>query len=94
MTSRKLPYLVRGHAVIVNIPHVQMSIRVNSQPKWSEHTMSILFFSQKTVLVLAVVSSVDPHEMMQHAAFLLGLHCLPNYIFKCEKWCEARGINP
>ena len=23
--------------------------------------------------------------MAQHAAFLLGLHCLPNYIFKCEK---------
>ena len=27
-----LPYLVNGHAVIVNIPHVQMSIHVNSQP--------------------------------------------------------------
>ena len=39
-TSRKLPYLVRGHAVIVNIPHVQMSIRLNSQPNWSEHTYS------------------------------------------------------
>ena len=68
-----------------------MSIRVNSQSNWSEHNNS---FSQKTVLVLEVASSVDPHEMMHHATFLLGLHCLPNYIFRCEKWCEARSINP
>ena len=39
-------------------------------------------------------SSVDPHEMTHHATFLLGLHRLPNYIFKCEKLCEARSINP
>ena len=32
--------------------------------------------------------------MMHHAAFLLGLHYLPNYMFKCEKWCKARRINP
>ena len=82
-----MPYLVKGHAVIVNIPHIQMSIHVNSQPNWCEHAS--FFFSQKTVLVLAVASSVDPYEMMHNAAFLLGLHCLPNYIFKCEKWCEA-----
>ena len=67
-----------------------MSRRVNSQPNWSEHTNSFFF----SVLVLAVASSVDPHEMMHHAVFLLGLHGLPNYIFKCEKWCEARRINP
>ena len=41
-----------------------------------------------------VASSVDPHEMMHHAAFLMGLHSLPKYIFICEKWCEARNINP
>ena len=27
-----LPYLIRGHAVIINKPHVQMSMHVNSQP--------------------------------------------------------------
>ena len=27
--------------------------------------------------------------MRHYATFLLGLHCLPNYIYKCEKWCEA-----
>ena len=35
---RKLPNLITGHAGIVNIPHVQMSICVNSQPNQSEHT--------------------------------------------------------
>ena len=81
MCVLSLTHLVKGHAVIVKITHVQMSIRVNLQPNWSEYTNS--FFSQKTVLVLAVASSVDPFEMMPPAAFLLGLHCLPNYIFKC-----------
>ena len=38
-------------------------------------------------------SSMDPHEMTHLAAFLLGLHRLPNYIFKCEKLCEVRSIN-
>ena len=71
MTSCKLPKLKRGLAGIVNVTHVEMSIglRVNSQPNLSEHTNSF-FFSQKTVLVLA--SSVDPDEMMHHAAFLMG----------------------
>ena len=55
-----------------------MSIRVNSEPNPSEHT-NFFFHSQKTVLVLA--SSVDPHEMTHHAALLLGLHCLPKYIY-------------
>ena len=39
-------------------------------------------------------SSMDPHEMTHHATFLLVLHHLPNCIFKCEKLCEARSINP
>ena len=56
-----------------------MSVCVNSQSNWSEHTNS--FFAQKTVLVLAVASSVDPNEMMHHAAFLLGLHfCQITYL--------------
>ena len=77
-------------SLVVNILHVQMSIRINSQHNPCEHTNS-LFLSQKTVLVLA--SSVDPGEMTYHAAFLMDLHCLPKYILKCEKWCEARSIN-
>ena len=40
-----------------------------------------------------LASSVDPHEMTQHAAFLLGLHCLPNYIFKCEKMVRGKKHN-
>ena len=37
---RKQVSKIRGHAVKVNIPHVQMSIQVNSQPNWSEYTNS------------------------------------------------------
>ena len=35
----------------------------------------ITFLSLKIVFVLAI--SIDPIEMPQHAAFHLGLHCLP-----------------
>ena len=40
----------------------------------------IEFLSLKIVLVSA--NSVDPDEMPQYAAFLLGLHCLPKYPFR------------
>ena len=76
--------LVRGHAVIVNKPHVKKSIHVNLQPNWSEHTIGLLpFYLSKDPL------GTSKHEMTHHAVFLLGLHCLPNYIFKCERWFEA-----
>ena len=34
----------------------------------------------KVVLILA--NSEDPDDMQQYAAFHLGLHCLPKYLFK------------
>ena len=39
----------------------------------------IVFLSLKIVFVLA--NSVDPDEMLHHAAFHLGLHCLPKCTF-------------
>ena len=39
-----------------------------------------IFLSRKIYFVLA--SSADPDEMPHDAAFLLGLHCLPNFPFR------------
>ena len=39
-----------------------------------------VFLSLKVVLILA--NSADPDEMQQYAGFHLGLHCLPNYLFR------------
>ena len=88
-TRRKLPNLIRGHAGIVNILHVQMSIRVNSQPNPYEHINSF-FLSQKTALVQA--SSVDPHEMTHHVALCLGLHCLAKCIWGLTWDFKKSGI--
>ena len=38
-----------------------------------------VFLSLKIVLILA--NSADPDEMQHNAAFHLGLHCLPKYLF-------------
>ena len=38
-----------------------------------------VFISLKVVLMLA--NSADPDEMQHYAAFHLGLHCLPKYVF-------------
>ena len=35
-------------------------------------------------MVLTSAKSVDHGEMQHHAAFHLGLHCLPKYLFKKE----------
>ena len=42
-----------------------------------------VFLSLKVVLILA--NSADPDEMQQYAAFHLGLHCLPKYLFSIER---------
>ena len=39
----------------------------------------IVVISQKIDFVLA--NSADPDEMQHYAAFHLGLHCLPKYLF-------------
>ena len=39
-----------------------------------------VFLSLKVVKILA--NSADPDEMQHHAAFHLGLHCLPKYPFR------------
>ena len=38
-----------------------------------------VFLSLKIIFILA--NSKDPDEMQLHAAFHLGLHCLPKYLF-------------
>ena len=41
-----------------------------------------IFLSLKVVLIILIIgNSVDPVEMQHHAAFYLGLHCLPMYPF-------------
>ena len=40
----------------------------------------IIFLSQKIHFVSA--NSADPDEIMHYAAFHLGLHCLPKYMFR------------
>ena len=39
-----------------------------------------VFLSLKIVLILP--NSADPDEMQHDAAFHLGLHCLPKYLFR------------
>ena len=39
-----------------------------------------VFQSLKVVLIIA--NSADPDEMQQDAVFHLGLHCLPEYLYK------------
>ena len=38
---------------------------------------SILYFKG----LLAIANSADPDDMSSYAAFRLGLHCLPKYLF-------------
>ena len=38
-----------------------------------------VFLSLKIIFILA--NSKDPDKMQLHAAFHLGLHCLPKYLF-------------
>ena len=46
------------------------------QSKFQEHDV---FPSLKIVFILSNIA--DPDEMLPYAAFHLGLHCLPKYIF-------------
>ena len=39
-----------------------------------------VFLSLKVVLILA--NSANPDELQHYAAFHLGLHCLPKYLFR------------
>ena len=41
--------------------------------------MSDLFLSMK--IVFTITNSLDPDEMPHTAAFHLGLHCLPKYLY-------------
>ena len=61
--------------------------------------VEVLFLSLKIVIIIANI--VDPDEMQHHAAFHLGLHCLPKYPFrdflntKVLGWCSFlnKGLN-
>ena len=48
----------------------------------------IVFFSLKTIFIL--VHSLDLDEIVHHAAFHLGLHCLPNYAFSSQ-WLDLKS---
>ena len=37
--------------------------------------------SSKMKIVITYAKSADPYEMLHFAAFHLGLHCLPKYLF-------------
>ena len=37
------------------------------------------------ITVLKTANSADPDEMLHHAAFHLGLHCLPKYLFTISR---------
>ena len=37
--------------------------------------------------------SVDPDEMSHHAAFHLGLHCLPMYTLSIFTWLVYKGLS-
>ena len=71
----------------------KMSIRVNSHPNWSEHTISF-FVSQKTVSVLA--SSVDPHENDASCGISSGssLFAKITYLNVIKNGARLRSINP
>ena len=46
-----------------------------------------VFMSLKVVLTLA--NSVNPDEMQHYAAFHLGLHCLPKYLFRSFQYSKG-----
>ena len=48
----------------------------------------IVFLSLKIVFILA--NSAVPDEMLHHAAFHLGLLCLPKYAFRSHQY--AKGL--
>ena len=45
-----------------------------------EFSKNVVFFCMK--IVNNFTNSVDPDEMQHYAAFHLGLHCLPKYLFR------------
>ena len=54
---------------------------------------NLVFISMKFGLTLT--NSADPNEMPLFAAFHLGLHCLPKYIFKSLQYTKGReGSGP
>ena len=59
--------------------------------EWSQviFPKSIVFLSFKIDFVLA--NRADPNKMLHYAAFHLGLHCLPKYLFR--GFLSSRGLN-
>ena len=39
---------------------------------------------------LILTNSADPDEMHHHAAFQLGLHCLPKYLFRGFQYTKGK----
>ena len=55
------------------------SIVSNEGSQFKQVKYYISFSEDRFVLA----NSADPDEMPHHAAFHLGLHCLPKYPFRC-----------
>ena len=49
-----------------------------------------VFMSLKIVFILA--NRADPDEMLPYAAFHLGLHCLPQYLFTAGLISQVKRI--
>ena len=49
-----------------------------------------VFLSLKVFLILA--NRIDPDEMQHYAAFHLGLHCLPKYLFRVSSIQRVKRI--
>ena len=64
----------------IHIDKINMGLPIvffkGSQVKFSKCDV---FLSVRVVLILA--NSADPDQMQHYAAFHLGLHCLPKYLF-------------
>ena len=62
-------YFQKRHAIMSGFPSILMGPQV--------------IISKKIEIGYNLSNSADPDEMRHHAAFHLGLRCLPKYPFRC-----------
>ena len=51
-----------------------------------------IFLGKKMFLFLKLPNATDPDEMLHYAAFHLGLHCLPKYLFNGIKNERVKNV--
>ena len=47
--------------------------------------------SLKVMVILILANSADPDKMQHYAAFHLGLHCLPKYMYPFRGFQYTKG---